>query len=236
MIDTIYQILTTVLNKELRGNVTPAEFNLIAKQVQEEIFRGYFEDENLDKNKENRGLANSGFANLSFNQRQLTQQFAVSGGIAPSLGASSYSNFILPAELYYIKDRGLSIGGDLVEEIEDSDFLFLNSSKAAPSSTFPVYKRYSDRIRVYPPTTSNLEIEYLRKPADPKWTYTIVSNEELFNNGAGDYQDFELHSSELPRIVVEMLSLFGVNLREVDVARYAEVIKKDIKDEPNTVR
>ena len=42
-VDTIYQRLLVILNKEQRGYVTPQDFNLIANQVQTEIFNGYVE-------------------------------------------------------------------------------------------------------------------------------------------------------------------------------------------------
>ena len=69
MIDTIYQVLKTVANKELRGNLSPAEFNLVAKQVQERIFRGYFEDAARDKIKQTRKMIGKNFADLPLYQR-----------------------------------------------------------------------------------------------------------------------------------------------------------------------
>jgi hypothetical protein len=248
MIDSIYQLLKTIVNKELRGNVSPAEFNLIAKQVQEEIFRGYFEDENRDKNRRNRGLTNNGYSNLPFLQRQRLDLFSVVSAITENATSTSYLEYTLPSNLYNIKDKGLSLGYSYTvpQEVESSVINFvLGSSKMTPSVTFPIYEKVDNTIRVYPDeipasylltdpvTPYNLNLRYIRKPLDPKWTYTIVSNTELFNNAAGDYQDFELHPSEYTNIVIRMLSYFGVNLREIDVARYAEAQKseKDMKEE-----
>ena len=45
-INTVYTTVLYVLNKEQRGYVTPAEFNSIATQVQEEIYNSYFPDGN----------------------------------------------------------------------------------------------------------------------------------------------------------------------------------------------
>ena len=41
-INTVYQTVLYVLNKEQRGYVTPAEFNRLAQLVQNEIFQSYF--------------------------------------------------------------------------------------------------------------------------------------------------------------------------------------------------
>ncbi len=225
MIDTIYQIVKTVLNKELRGNVTPDEFNKIAKQVQDNIFEGYFGDTNTNKNKQNRGLTNKGFANLAQIDRQKITQFAV-----PSTTLTYASpNFTLPTDLYYLNDNGLMYLTNVIEEAEGG-LGYLSSSLAAPSTTFPVYEDFKGYIKVYPATiVASVTASYLRKPLDPKWTYTVASGIELYDNTIGDHQDFELHSSELPTIVIEMLSYFGVNLRESDVAKYAEALKRVVE-------
>ena len=45
-VNTVYQTVLSILNKEQRGYLTPAEFNKVGGQVQLEIFEKYFEDLN----------------------------------------------------------------------------------------------------------------------------------------------------------------------------------------------
>ena len=45
-IDTVYQRVLALANKEQRGYITPQEFNLFANQAQNEIFEQYFYDLN----------------------------------------------------------------------------------------------------------------------------------------------------------------------------------------------
>lgn len=221
MINTVYEILKTILNKELRGNVTPTEFNLIAKQVQEDIFRGYFEDEARDKYKEKTGRSGKGYANLSFNQRQRIDQFS-----KKEVLTFSTPNFILPTDLYLIKDNGIDFSGTVVEEMEGQYMSFMSKSIMAASETFPVYEQEGNLITILPSTiTTGVTCRYLRLPLEPKWTYNVVSGVEMYNPSAGDFQDFELHVSEFSNIVIRMLSLFGINIREPEVMQYAEAIK-----------
>ena len=49
MIDTVYQTVLALANKEQRGYITPQEFNLFARQAQMEIFEQYFYDLNQFK-------------------------------------------------------------------------------------------------------------------------------------------------------------------------------------------
>ena len=44
IIDTVYQKVLALANKEQRGYVTPQEFNLLADKAQLEIFESYFHD------------------------------------------------------------------------------------------------------------------------------------------------------------------------------------------------
>jgi len=46
-VDTVYQRVLAIANKEQRGYVTPQEFNLFANQAQRNIFEQYFYDYNL---------------------------------------------------------------------------------------------------------------------------------------------------------------------------------------------
>jgi len=43
-VDTVYQRVLAIANKEQRGFITPQEFNLFANQAQMDIFEKYFYD------------------------------------------------------------------------------------------------------------------------------------------------------------------------------------------------
>ena len=45
-VNTVYQTVLSILNKEQRGFLTPSEFNKLGTQVQLDIFEKYFEDLN----------------------------------------------------------------------------------------------------------------------------------------------------------------------------------------------
>lgn len=224
MIDLIYQIVKTILNKELRGNITPDEFNKIAKIVQDEIFEEYFGDLNIQQNRQNRGLTNKGFANLTQLIRQKIERFHAQATLTYD-GGNTW--FELPSNLYFINDNGLIYVNNVIEESQGADYGYMNTSIAAPSVTFPVYELFGDTVRIYPAEiVASVTCRYIRKPLDPKWTYTSVGSVELFDDTIGDFQDLEIHSSELPNITIKMLSYLGINIRESDVVQYAEALKQ----------
>ena len=49
-VDTVYQRVLAIANKEQRGYITPQEYNLLANQAQMQIFESYFFTKNLKLN------------------------------------------------------------------------------------------------------------------------------------------------------------------------------------------
>lgn len=227
MIDLVYKTLLTIINKDNNGYISPLEFNLMANNVQNEIFRGYFEEINIDKIKENRGNTNSGYGNLAFIARQRIQQFAVE----PVAINSITSIYTLPEDLYLIEQNGVvTTTGKVVEEVERNVINVLKNSIAKPTTLYPVYEKYANSIKIYPPSITAIEMSYLRKPKFPNWTYFQVTQPngavvEMHNPSHESFQDFELHESEFSNIVIKMLSYFGINLREAEIVQIAETLK-----------
>lgn len=238
MIDLVYKTILTIINKDNQGYLSPTEFNILSNNVQSEIFRNYFEDENRDKNRENRGLTNKGYSNLDFNQRQLIDQFAET-----VLITLNGSQFDLPVDLYFIEDDGVQLVDPVgekatktkvIEEAERSVIAYLNNSISKPTLTYPVYERFSNYIKVYPESIDAISMRYIRKPKKPEWTYTVLPNgTEAFDPSNSSFQDFELHESEFSNIVIRLCSYFGVNLRENEVTQIAENLKQQINIKDN---
>ena len=231
MIDLIFKTVQTILAKDRNGLLTPEEFNILANQVQSSIVRGYFEDENRDKNRENRGLTNNGYSNLPFNERQRIDQFAATATVS-----KTGNQYNLPSDLYFIEDEGILSSTDkVIEEVERYRRGYLKGSISAPTSNYPVYERFSDFIEVSPSTiTTDITIRYLREALEPRWTYTIVGGTEMFDSGNPSFQDFELHTSEFTNIVKRLLTYFSINIKDYEVTKIAEVLKDKQSIKENT--
>ena len=64
-INTVYQTVLYIINKEQRGYITPSEFNSLATQVQDEIFQSYFPDGNqLNRQNQNNTQNDTEFFNI----------------------------------------------------------------------------------------------------------------------------------------------------------------------------
>ena len=63
-------------------------------------------------------------------------------------------------------------------------------TEVAPTELYPVYESYGETLKIYPTTIDDVNVRYIRKPLDPKWTYVIVSGKEMYNPSNASFQDF----------------------------------------------
>ena len=104
-----------------------------------------------------------------------------------------------------------------VEEITRKELIqYKLSPLAAPTVKRPVFIRKTNSgniIEVYPNTiSSDITYNYIRKPAEVSWGYTIINNETLYNSNTA--VDFELHESDETVLVIKILALAGVVIKD----------------------
>jgi|SRR6056300_943984 hypothetical protein len=218
-IDTVYQRVLAILNKENRGYVTPQEFNLFANQAQLEIFEQYFFDLNqysrLPKN-------DTEYSDLPKLINEKLSKFKKSASISYMT-----DHFHLPTDLHKL---GTVIYNNTtpVEEIDRKNLLEYQLSKlTTPTTNNPVYIQNIDNssahwgINVFPTSiTTNVSITYVRKPNAVNWSYTNVSGNALYN--AGNSINFELHDSEEINLVLKILLYAGVSIKDPNIAQLAD--------------
>ena len=218
-IDTVYQRVLAILNKENRGYVTPQEFNLFANQAQLEIFEQYFFDLNQYSRLPKNDTASSDLPKL-INEK--LSKFKKSASISYMT-----DHFHLPTDLHKL---GTVIYNNTtpVEEIDKKNLLEYQLSKlTAPTTNNPVYIQNIDNssahwgINVFPTSiTTNVSITYVRKPNAVNWAYQTVAGNALYN--ASGSTNFELHDSEEINLVLKILLYAGVSIKDPNIAQLAD--------------
>ena len=223
-INTVYQRVLGILNKEQRGYVTPQEFNLFANQAQMDLFEQYF----YDINQFGRVPGNStAFSDMLDILNEKINIFQVSAE-PPSRTGDFFDE---PADIYrlgtvvYKNQTTNNFGVTTTEPIEaerinSNEFLYINSSPLTkPTNTRPVYLSNSQGIRVYGDseitTLADVEFQYIKKPAKVEWGYQIVFDEALYNPATT--VDFELHPSEEVELVIKILELSGILIKDLNL-------------------
>ena len=140
-VDTVYQRVLSILNKEQRGYVTPQEFNLFANQAQMDLFEQYFYDINQFGRMHGNDTEFSDMLNILNEKINL---FEVTAAMTHA-GAGLWT---VPSNLYRI---GTIIYNNIeVERINKNEFLYINASPLTkPTETRPVFVANASGYRVY---------------------------------------------------------------------------------------
>ena len=194
-VDTVYKTVLTILNKEQRGYLTPAEFNRIGTQVQLEIFEKYFEDINQQFRVPQ---PSNEFTNRLLNAEEKLAIFKTTGVLsgvwnAPDPDPTYYT---LPEELHTLGTIMMDESLEL-QRVQRNELLLLNRSKLTkPNKKQPVYvlqgeynatppaaQQHLKKAYIYPRnlwdngqnTKSSFTTSYIRTPNSPRWGYTTGS-------------------------------------------------------------
>tara|TARA_Y100000592_G_C5392420_1_gene278917 strand:- start:221 stop:940 length:720 start_codon:yes stop_codon:yes gene_type:complete len=223
-VDTVYQRVLAICNKEQRGYITPQEYNLFANQAQMSIFNQYIHD---IKNVRSEMGNSFEYADPIDLLHEKIAPFAFTEDV------TSISNglTVLPLNDYLGTVQYVTASKTIeVTEIKKNDAIYINASPlAAPDSTRPVYVRENEtQIQIYPTnlTTQPSEIRcsILRAPTkrnntDAVWGYAVVGENALFN--VNEARDFLLHASEETMLVIKILELAGISLKEPGLVQAA---------------
>jgi hypothetical protein len=300
MINSVRNTVLAIANKQNFGYISPADFNLYAKQAQLDIFENYFYRYNEWLAKQNGRVSGSQYADIVKNLEEVIDTFSVEDALVnnntnvyntPNETNNSNTYYLLNKVLIYHQEissgevstftgttftdssadfvtDGVAVGdllsiieGGVVnyvtitaitsatqlevsstfalsaarplysilragfkeaERVSHSKITMLNSSNlTAPKLNTPAYTQSEGTISLYPETidgSGQVRAQYIRKPKDPKWTYSsLAAGEPIFDQGAADYQDFELPASDEPTLVSKILKYVGISIREADL-------------------
>ena len=215
-IDTVYQRVLALANKEQRGYITPLEFNLLANQAQMDIFEQYF----YDRNQTARAPGNS--THYSDVDSMLSEKISIFEVFIPITG-------ILPANLYRLGSviTTTTTGVDVeARYVNKKDWITLSASPLLkPTELRPVYTRDSTGIQVYGSGNAliaNSVINYVSIPTKVEWGYDVIGEKALHNGSPGKTTHFQHHSSEETELVIKILELAGVIIQDPGLIQYAD--------------
>lgn len=212
-VDTVYQRVLAILNKEQRGYVTPQEFNLFANQTQMDLFEQYFYDINQFSRMHGNDTEFSDMLNILNEKINIFEVTA-----AMTYGAGLHWN--PPADLYRI---GTLIHNNIeVERINQNEFLYINGSQILkPNNTRPIFVSSAAGYKVYGTAelTTGVTCNYIKRPATVVWGYNTVNGEAQYNSTLS--VNFPLHESEETELVMKILELAGISTRELQVYQIA---------------
>ena len=235
-VNTVYQTVLMILNKEQRGYMTPTEFNKVSTQVQLEIFEKYFDDLNQQLRIPQ---ADTDYADRQENIDEKLAIFKTFGdAIYTTVGGLSY--FVLPTSdtygdvvSFYRLGNVLYNDEKVVQRLDRHEFYYANQSRLTkPSTINPAYLYENQKLFVKPTTiTDKIKVDYIRKPSNIVWGFTpgdvgqYVWNDTIYSsiNPTGS-TNFEIHESEQTEVILKILLYSGIIIRDPEIVQTAAAL------------
>tara|TARA_R100000030_G_scaffold4257_1_gene2973 strand:- start:744 stop:1496 length:753 start_codon:yes stop_codon:yes gene_type:complete len=232
-VNAVYRTVLSIMNKEGRGYLTPDQFNKIGAQVQLDLLEKSFFDYNRAMNRKKSFVVNDEYGDLPRNIKEKIDILSKEATLSISNGSST-----LPVDLYRIINITSGSRTINLQEVKKSELSYINASKLTkPSLDYPVYYLESSssnttnqetvsnvtintNIKFLPTTLTSAQIDYVKIPQQPKWSFTRTTN-NAYEFQPGNAYDFELHKSEQVNLVIKILAHAGVIVKDPTLIQMA---------------
>jgi hypothetical protein len=181
-VNTVYTTVLSIINKEQRGYLTPDEFNKLSTQVQLEIFEKFFEDYNQ--------FLRMPKTDVEFASRMdhIMEEFQIFEKNEDAFSTTATGVYTQPTDLHRFGTASYTKGlqSPILEIVGSRDYKQqILSPLTQPNTNFPIAKYQGDKITPFPsvtsfnpplvPDKSDINFNYIRKPGDVRWGYTVGS-------------------------------------------------------------
>tara|TARA_Y100001963_G_scaffold48776_1_gene68557 strand:+ start:210 stop:941 length:732 start_codon:yes stop_codon:yes gene_type:complete len=222
-IDTVYQKVLTLSNKEQRGYITPQEFNLLADRAQNEIFENYFYKIRITEAKPKSQIDYA-------DELEMIEEKLHPFHVDETVNTGS-STLALPTNIHKIIN--ITRDGNEVTQVNKHEIAYTENNPLLKANLIrSVFVREdSGAITIYPAPSSStydtdttsdglanqesFEVSYYKKPTAPSWGYVVVNEKALYNVNTS--VNFELHASEEESLVSRILILTGTTIKQPDL-------------------
>ena len=234
-VDTVYQRVLALANKEQRGYITPQEFNLFANQAQMEILEQYFYDINQFGRQHGNDTEYSDM--LSVIQEKLSELEVRIVDSITSIADGIYDYRTELDDVYKLGSVHTTHPTNSqkieIEEVNNNEWYTMQSAPLTrPTLARPVYVNRQDGLNIYPNTISSIDISYIKQPAKVEWAYVVVNDKALYNDTLS--VDFELHASEESELVYKILMLSGVVIKKPELTQVAAQVEGSKEQQEKT--
>jgi len=221
-VNDVYRVVLAILNKEQRGLLTPDQFNRLARQAQLDILDSTFSDYLRLSARIPKSMYYSEAGDPLELVRQKLAVMQKTAAVIVTTGTGP-----LPADYYKLFNVTTTGGLTEVEKISKEFYAYYGSSKlTAPTTAYPCYYQEGLNIKVLPTSITSVDIDYIRKPADPKWDYTGGTGAAYTYDATGSTQ-FELHPASEYDLVIKILALAGVIVKDPSIFEMARAEQAD---------
>ena len=215
-VDSVYQTVQALANKEQRGYITPQEFNLFANQAQQDMFEQYIYDLGAHTAQSEDMHTMGDAINILYGKLEpwLNLNAVVTNGT--DLPSDSRNGKIF-ANINGIRRTLRKMPKDEIRNLRGSNWHRAGFDEAV------YFEDGHNRIQVWSGTgqlTSGITCESITgAPGLVFWGYVIVNEVPMYNPGASS--NFEIHSNDQPDLVNKILTLAGISIEDEQLTSIA---------------
>ena len=228
-IDSVYQTVQALANKEQRGYLTPQEFNLFATNAQKDIFEQYLYD--LDAVRLSGPVKRELGDSLHHILFKIQNTDGVSISKQPTVFDGLTGNLLISKQHFTGKLLGgfKNGAGTLIKLENEGEVQDMMASKWHSSGFGEIVyvETGYNSIRAYTRKQGSNTIELITDgtmityeridgyPGLAYWGYMIINEKPIFNPDASKH--FALHESEQPDLVAKILKLAGISMEDQEL-------------------
>tara|TARA_Y100001937_G_scaffold15510_1_gene21228 strand:- start:1100 stop:1921 length:822 start_codon:yes stop_codon:yes gene_type:complete len=249
-INTVYQRVLALANKEQRGYITPQEFNLHANQAQLDIFEQYFYDlaamtKLMAREEANLGPGSNNALEPDFGDTVniIREKISIYKGTDVALTVDSTNKcYRLPAlsstiyrtgRMYYSGTDGSSIPLERIHQHQIDTIVEHYDAQTSSKWHTPddpeyyytenldgSFSLYRENSTVPITSAGQLKVEVVAEVPRAVEWGYVVVNEQALYNAATS-TDFNLHRSEETNLVIKILELAGITINKQGLIQVA---------------
>jgi hypothetical protein len=236
-VNSVYEIVKRVANKDNRGFIRPADFNAYARQAQLDVFHEILGEYKFAQVSRRRQLQ---FRDGNYNSIENIKDDLRPLVVYAKTLKYGYANsaFVLPDDYaYYIT---LEFDGSGIEVVAPEDInSYRNSFDGAPTESSAIASFINNGVLVFPDTIDyDVKLTYYKNPQGstttgsasvlaPSWAYNTIGGQPVYNSGSTI--NFELPKHLESRLAQRILSYIGIELREPELFQASEKQEADQK-------
>ena len=200
-----------------------------------DIFEQYFYDLNQFNRVPGNDIIYADTVDM-LNEKISLFEVAVGSSAIDSWGMDSNgASIIIPDEVYRLSQ--IRVGGYPVEILSTKEFNMVRESPlTAPTAKRPIARRdfrgllIRDNTGNVTPSTHAVNGSYIKKPTTVQWNGYDTPSGQLYNEN--ESTNFELHPSEEPNLVLNILKLAGIAMKDPSLYQLGAAEEaKDIQQE-----
>jgi hypothetical protein len=218
-INEVYKLISYLVDKYQGTYLSPDDFNMVINMAQNQYLSFLTDDTgNPNRNSKNPvGMSTSAIVADTLSSFLTESTIAVASQLATK-----------PADLYKtVAIRTTDDDYSVRFVASDRVASYVGNAIDAPTTTEPIYYELGPNYKIYPSALASIKVTYIKTPQSLKWAYTGALVYDAANSVPANNAALEWGDTDVYEIIYRAVGVIGINLKDGDLMRAAQLVKND---------